>query len=94
MAVFDDQLSAMGCSASDQAEESFLRKVFSPFSSKVTLFQVGCLTTDESRHFDVPGIFSRDLAKLSDFADKWYGEKKPRMKQNVSEDKSSIIVSR
>ncbi|KAH8588310.1 amidase signature domain-containing protein [Bisporella sp. PMI_857] len=34
------------------------------------------------KHFDVPGIFSRDLAKLSDFADKWYGKKKPRTKQS------------
>ncbi|PQE16360.1 hypothetical protein CJF32_00006229 [Rutstroemia sp. NJR-2017a WRK4] len=33
------------------------------------------------KHFDVPGIFSRDLGKLSTFAETWYGEGKSRTKQ-------------
>lgn len=27
------------------------------------------------KHFDVPGLFARDLSKLGSFAEKWYGNR-------------------
>ena len=44
------------------------------------------------KHFDVPGIFSRDLTKMASFANKWYGAGSPEIDVDASGLFKSIIV--
>lgn len=44
------------------------------------------------KHFDVPGIFARDLTKLASFANKWYGIGSRGTDVDTSGPSKSIIV--
>lgn len=84
--VFVGLLSAMELLVWDSVGACFLLMEFSPFSSMYYFhqFRLGPRLTLRMR-FDVPGIFTRDLKVLEDFATEWYADRLAKPIPNVKQ---------